>query len=103
MSFPPVPAGSESAAIRSTIEVGRCPQIYRPRQSATGRIGRATDSKLPCPEPNTAHGLRLVRENSAIQLVSQVVPTSVEKDCSHRAVVAVISDHTYCTLIGLPS
>lgn len=34
-----------------------------------------------------------VRENSAIQLVSQVEPPSVENACSHRAVVGVMSDH----------
>src|SRR5262245_47899546 len=46
---------------------------------------------------------QLARENSAIQLVSQVVPPSVENAWSQRAVVAVISDHTYRTWIGLPS
>jgi hypothetical protein len=45
---------------------------------------------------------QLLRVNSAIQFVSQVVPPSVEKACSHRAVVAVISDHRYRTVIGVP-
>ena len=34
-----------------------------------------------------------VRVKSAVQLVSQVRPPSGEKACSHRAVVAVMSDH----------
>ena len=34
-----------------------------------------------------------VRLKSAVQLVSQVWPPSSENACSHRAVVAVMSDH----------
>ena len=34
-----------------------------------------------------------VRVKSAVQLVSQVWPSSSENACSHRAVVAVMSDH----------
>jgi hypothetical protein len=44
-----------------------------------------------------------VRVNSATQLVSQVAPPSVEKACSHLAVLSVMSDHTKRHVIGVPS
>ncbi len=38
-----------------------------------------------------------------IQLTSHVAPSSVEKACSQRHVVAVMSDHRKRTRIGRPS
>jgi len=38
-----------------------------------------------------------------IQLVSQLLPASNEKDCSHRAELGESFRHKKRTLIGLPS
>lgn len=43
-----------------------------------------------------------LRVKSAVQLVSQVCPASMENACSHRNVVDVMSDHLCRTVISLP-
>ena len=59
--------------------------VCRGQAALIGIVGRVCWSGLAPVQP--------VRVKSAVQLVSQVWPLSSENACSHRAVVAVMSDH----------